>query len=183
MHCDGGIFESMELIKDIGRIPSGEYLLADIPDPCRPVGQHRQLLGFEHAVPEPEPLQPTGELRCPAGPVHRLRAVDADASRPAALVLPRRPGHRILAVRPVADDDLRLAGLRRAVRLLAGHALALARDHRNAGAVDPARTRSAEGASGSKAYTSSPTRMHRRRRVAFVTFTPARFPSLRTAAS
>ena len=48
-----------------------------------------------------------------------------------ALVLPRLPGLRIPALGRAADDGLRLAGLRRAVLLLAGDALDLAREHRN----------------------------------------------------
>ena len=89
----------MELVEDAGRSPSGQDLLADIPDPCCPVGRHRQFLGFEHAVPEPEPLQAISELRCPARAALRPSAVDADAGRPAAPVLPLLPGLRILAVR------------------------------------------------------------------------------------
>ena len=70
-HCVGRVFESMALIEDENRIPSGEDLLADIPDPCCPVRQH-QLLGSIHAVPEPEQFQaPTANSDPPT--VFRLR--------------------------------------------------------------------------------------------------------------
>ena len=65
--------------------------------------QHHHFLGREHAVPVRELLQAGGELRSPAGPVHGLRAVDADAGRTAGLVLQRFPGLRVQAVGLAAD--------------------------------------------------------------------------------
>ena len=87
-------------VEDEGRFPSGQDRLADGPDPRRPVGQHHHLLGREHAVPVRELLQAGGELRGPAGPVRRPRAVDADADRTAGLVLQRLPGLRGPGCRP-----------------------------------------------------------------------------------
>ena len=74
------IFTGMELVEDEGRFPADEGLLADIPGPCGPAGQHDQPFGLEQTVPEPEPLQAAGELRCPAGANRRLRAVDASTA-------------------------------------------------------------------------------------------------------
>ena len=51
-----GIFEGTEQLEDEDRIPSGENLLAGIPDTWHLVGQHRQFLGLEQAVPASELL-------------------------------------------------------------------------------------------------------------------------------
>ena len=177
LHGRGRGCQSMEQVEDEDHCPSGENRLAGGSDPRRSVGEHRHHLGLEQAVLEPELPQVIAELRGPAA--RRLRAVDTDAGRTDVFVLPRLPDLRIPAVGRDASYILRLAGLRRVVRLL----VTLARDHRNSSAVDPQQTRSASIPSRSNACISSPVFTTWSRRVAFDTSTPARYFSLRPASA
>ena len=60
----------------------------------RPAGQRDQFPGIEQALPKPEPLKASGELRRPADAARRLRIVDAGRQPRRCPVLPRLPGLR-----------------------------------------------------------------------------------------
>ena len=50
LHGGERILEGVVQVEDEGHFPSDQNLLADSPDPRRPVGQHHQFLGLEQAV-------------------------------------------------------------------------------------------------------------------------------------
>ena len=182
------VFDGMELVEDEGRPRAGEDLFADVPDPCRPVGQHDQLFGLEQALPQPEPLEAPRELRRPAGAAFRPRAVDADADRPAAPVLPRLPGLRVPAFG-------RAGTMAFASRVFAAPSSCLPGTPSTSPAVIgtpvpsiPTRTRFAGGlrspaSARSNSSISWPILAPQRWSVDFGTRTPARFPSLRLASA
>ena len=70
---DSGVraIEGMAQVEDECRFLSGEGLLAGVADPRRPAGQHRQFLGREQAVPEPDLPQASAEIRAAAGAARR----------------------------------------------------------------------------------------------------------------
>ena len=180
LHGVGRIFEGVVQVEDEGRFPSGQDLLADGPDPRRPIGQHNHFLGREHAVPVHELLQAGGEAR-PAP----FTACALSVRTPAA------PLFRSFRGSPVFGS--RLSAARQTMTFAAPSACLPATLSTSRAAIGTpvssisSRTRAAGGdasaSSRSNACISSPILVLWRWRVAFDTVMPARFPSLRTASS